>query len=166
MKISTTVHDHRIAKLTAIAIGLHLIESIIPSPLPGVKPGVANIITLYVLYRYDFGTAVWVSMLRIFASSLLLGQFLSPTFVLSLGGGVFSLGALWLGYRLPRQWFGPVSLSVLSAFAHITGQLLIVWVWLIPHAGLSYLIPIFAAAALVFGIVNGLITQRLLNRTE
>jgi heptaprenyl diphosphate synthase len=164
MKISTTVHDHRIAKLTAIAIGLHLIESIIPSPLPGVKPGVANIITLYVLYRYDFGAAVWVSMLRIFASSLLLGQFLSPTFVLSLGGGVFSLGALWLGYQLPRQWFGPVSLSVLSAFAHITGQLLIVWVWLIPHAGITYLIPAFAFFALVFGVLNGVITTKLLLR--
>lgn len=162
MKITTTVEDHRIAKLTAIAIGLHLIESIVPSPLPGVKPGIANIITLYVLYRYGFGTAAWVSMLRIFAASLLLGQFLSPTFFLSLGGGVFSLGALWLGFQLPRRWFGPISLSVLSAFAHIAGQLLIVWLWLIPHTGISYLIPVFASAALLFGIINGVITVRLL----
>jgi heptaprenyl diphosphate synthase len=102
--------------------------------------------------------------LRIFAASLLLGQFLSPTFFLSLGGGVFSLGALWLGYQLPRQWFGPISLSVLSAFAHIAGQLLIVWLWLIPHTGISYLIPVFASAALLFGIINGLITARLLQQ--
>jgi heptaprenyl diphosphate synthase len=49
------------------------------------------------------------------------------------------------------------------AFAHIAGQLLVVRLWLIPHAGLAYLIPIFAAAALFFGIINGLITSALLN---
>lgn len=165
MEIRTTLDDHRIAKLTAIAIGLHLIEAIVPSPLPGVKPGIANIITLYVLYRYDFATAAWVSLLRIFAASLLLGQFLSPTFVLSLSGGVCSLLVLGLASRLPPRWFGPVSLSVFSALAHIAGQLLVVWLWLIPHSGVSYLIPIFATSALLFGIVNGLITIRLLNHS-
>ena len=164
MKITTTPDDHRIAKLTAIAIGLHLIESIVPSPLPGVKPGIANIITLYVLYRYDFATAAWVSLLRIFAASLLLGQFLSPTFILSLSGGLCSLLVLGVASRLPLRWFGPVSLSVFSAQAHIAGQLLVVWLWLIPHNGIGYLIPIFATSALLFGIVNGLITIRLLNQ--
>lgn len=161
-EIRTTPDDHRIAKLTAIAIGLHLIEAIVPSPLPGVKLGIANIITLYVLYRYDFATAAWVSLLRIFAASLLLGQFLSPTFVLSLSGGLCSLIMLWIGSHLPKHRFGPVSLSVLSAFAHISGQLLIVRLWLIPHTGISYLIPVFAAAALLFGVVNGVIAGKLL----
>jgi Predicted membrane protein len=73
--IQTNADDHRIAKLTAFAIALHMVEAIIPSPLPGVKPGVANIVTLYVLYRFGFATAAWVSILRVFASSLLLGQF-------------------------------------------------------------------------------------------
>lgn len=161
--IRTTADDHRIAKLTAIAIGLHLIESIVPSPLPGVKPGIANIITLYVLYRYDWATAAWVSLLRVFAASLLLGQFLSPAFVLSLGGAIASLGVLAVCTQLPRRWFGPISFSIFSAFAHIAGQLLVVWLWLIPHAGVSYLIPVFVLAALVFGILNGWITQRLLH---
>ena len=162
MQIKTTVDDHRIAKLTAIAIGLHLIEAIVPSPLPGVKPGIANIITLYVLYRYGLATAAWVSLLRVFAASLLLGQFLSPTFILSLSGALCSLAILGLGSRLPANWFGPISLSIISAFAHIAGQLLIVWLWLIPHVGIAYLIPVFAAAALVFGIVNGWVTGKLL----
>ncbi|HAF00267.1 MAG TPA: heptaprenyl diphosphate synthase, partial [Methylophilaceae bacterium] len=89
--IQTTEEDHKIAKLTAFAIGLHLVESAFPSPLPGVKPGIANIVTLYVLYRYGIKTAAWVSLLRVFASSLLLGQFLSPSFLLSLGGACLSL---------------------------------------------------------------------------
>jgi heptaprenyl diphosphate synthase len=160
--IKTTADDHRIAKLAALAIGLHLIESIVPSPLPGVKPGIANIITLYVLYRFDFATAAWVSLLRVFASSLLLGNFLSPTFVLSLCGAIASLSILAAASKLPKRWFGPVTLSILAAFAHIAGQLLIVRLWLIPHAGIAYLIPMFAAAALIFGLVNGLITAKLL----
>lgn len=161
-QIQTTADDHRIAKLAAFAIALHMVEAVIPSPLPGVKPGIANIVTLYVLYQYGFATAAWVSILRVFASSLLLGQFLSPTFVLSLSGALLSLGMLWLTFKLPKKWFGPVSLSILAAFAHIAGQLIVVRLWLIPHSGVSYLIPIFATAALFFGITNGLITVRLL----
>ena len=162
VEIRTTADDHRIAKLAALAIGLHIAEAIIPSPLPGVKPGIANIVTLYVLYRFDFATAAWVSLLRVFASSLLLGNFLSPTFVLSLAGAVSSLFALALGARLSKRWFSPISLSILAAFAHIAGQLLVVRLWLIPHAGIAYLIPVFAAASLIFGLVNGLIAAKLL----
>ena len=163
LTINTTATDHHIAKLTALAIGLHLLEAVIPSPLPGVKPGIANIVTLFVLTQYGFATAAWVSLLRVFASSLLLGQFLSPTFVLSLSGAIFSLTALYFAQHLPKKYFSIVSLSILAAFAHITGQLLMVWLWLIPQAGIVYLIPIFATAALVFGLVNGLITIKLIH---
>jgi heptaprenyl diphosphate synthase len=164
-QIQTTEADHRVAKLAAIAIALHMVEAVIPSPLPGVKPGIANIVTLYVLYQYGFATAAWVSILRVFASSLLLGQFLSPTFVLSLSGALLSLCVLWLAMHLPRKWFSPISLSIFAAFAHIAGQLIVVRFWLIPHTGIVYLIPIFALAALFFGLVNGLITYRLLCKT-
>ena len=164
MQIQTTIDDHRIAKLAAFAIALHMVEALVPSPLPGVKPGIANIVTLYVLLRYDFATAAWVSILRVFASSLLLGQFLSPTFALSLSGTVLSLGTLALAVHLPRRYFGAVTLSILAAFAHIGGQLLLVRLWLIPHASVTYLIPVFGVAALIFGLINGLITQKLIRR--
>ncbi len=162
ISIQTTKDDHHIAKLTALAIGLHVLEAIFPSPLPGVKPGIANIITLYVLSQYGFGTAAWVSLLRVFASSLLLGHFLSPAFVLSLSGALLSLTALWLAQHLPKSYFSAITLSILAAFAHIAGQLLIVRLWLIPHVGVAYLIPIFAFAALVFGLLNGVICMRLI----
>jgi heptaprenyl diphosphate synthase len=162
IKISTTAQDHHIAKLTALAIGMHMFEAVIPSPLPGVKPGVANIVTLFVMYEYGFATAAWVSLLRVFASSLLLGQFLSPTFVLSLSGAILSLTVLFLAQYLPKKYFSAISLSILAAFAHIAGQLIIVRLWLIPHTSVVYLIPIFALAALFFGLLNGLITSRLL----
>jgi len=164
-QIQTTEADHRVAKLAAIAIVLHMVEAVIPSPLPGVKPGIANIVTLYVLYQYGFTTAAWVSILRVFASSLLLGQFLSPTFVLSLSGALLCLFVLWLAIHLQKKWFSPISLSIFAAFAHIAGQLIIVRLWLIPNAGVSYLIPVFAAAALFFGLVNGVIAAKLLTKS-
>lgn len=163
IKIKTTKEDHQIAKLTALAIGLHVLEAMFPSPLPGVKPGIANIITLYVLVQYGFGTAAWVSLLRVFASSLLLGHFLSPTFVLSLSGALFSLAGLYLTQHLPKAHFSVVSLSILAAFAHIAGQLIVVRLWLIPHTGVAYLIPVFALAALIFGVINGLVSNKLLH---
>jgi heptaprenyl diphosphate synthase len=164
LQIHTTQDDHRIAKLAALAIGLHLIEAVMPSPLPGVKPGIANIVTLYVLYRFGFVTAAWVSLLRVFASSLLFGNFLSPTFVLSLSGAMLSLVLLYFAQHLPRRYFGPVSLSILAALAHMLAQLLLVRFWLIPHAGVAYLIPIFMLAALFFGLINGVVTNILLKR--
>ena len=162
ISLESTPEDQRIARLTAAAIGLALIDAAIPLPLPGVKPGLANIVTLVVLARYGWATAAWVSALRVFAGSLLLGQFLSPGFFMSLCGALASLLALALAGRLPARWFGTVSWSIIAAFAHIGGQLLLARAWLIPHNGVFYLLPLFSAAALLFGIINGLIAARLL----
>ena len=162
IELTTTAEDHRIAQLAAAAIGLSLIDAAIPLPLPGVKPGLANIVTLIVLARYGWVAAAWVSGLRVIAGGLLLGQFLSPGFFMSLTGALLSLLVLGVAVRLPRRWFGPVSWSILAAFAHIGGQLLLARLWLIPHNGLFYLVPLFSVAALAFGIINGLIAARLL----
>jgi heptaprenyl diphosphate synthase len=44
----------------------------------------------------------------------------------------------------------------------MAGQLILVRFWLIPHAGVAYLVPLFMAAALLFGVINGLVTSHLL----
>jgi len=160
--LNTTADDHRIAKLAALALGLTLLEAAIPSPLPGVKPGLANIVTLVVLLQFGWKSAAWVSLLRVVAGSLLLGSFLSPGFVLSLSGAALSLAMLALTQHLPARWFGPVTHSILAAFAHFAAQILVVYWWLIPHAGIANLIPIFAAAALLFGTINGIAASLLL----
>lgn len=162
IELPITDEDRRIAWLATAAVALSLVDAAIPSPLPGVKPGLANIVTLVVLIRYGWGTTVWVSFLRVLAGSLLLGYFLAPGFFLSLAGTLCSLGTLGLARHLPGRWFGPVSLSVLAAFAHIGGQLLLARAWLIPHDGVFLLTPLFAAAALCFGTLNGLIAAKLL----
>ncbi|HRP97609.1 MAG TPA: Gx transporter family protein [Rhodocyclaceae bacterium] len=132
-------------------------------PRGGVKPGLANIVILIVLLRWGWRDAVWVALLRVFAGSLLLGQFLAPGFFLAFAGSVTSLATLGLAMHLPRRWFGPVTLSVLAAFAHIGGQLALARAWLVPHDGVFYLVPVFALAATVFGLVNGLVAARLLD---
>ena len=162
IKLQTSQADHRIAQLAAAAIGLSLIDAAIPLPLPGVKPGLANIVTLVVLARFGWGAAAWVTGLRVVAGSLLLGQFLAPGFFMSLVGALFSLLALALVCRWPQRCFGPVSWSVFAAFAHIGGQVFLARIWLIPHNGIFYLVPFFALAALAFGIINGLVAARLL----
>src|SRR5512146_416759 len=101
-----------------------------------------------------------------FAGSLLFGNFLAPGFFLSLSGAVCSLAVLALSLHLPQRWFGPVTDSVLAAFAHIAGQMAVVYLWLIPHSGIAYLIPIFATAALVFGTVNGLVAARFMDNGD
>lgn len=164
--LHTTDEDHRVARMAAVALGLTILEGAIPSPLPGVKPGLANIVTLIVLARYGWRIAAWVSLLRVLAGSLLFGNFLTPGFFLSLSGALLSLLVLALAQRLPSGGFGPVSHSIYAAFAHISGQMLVVYLWLIPHAGIAYLIPIFATAALVFGTVNGLIAARFMDNAR
>lgn len=162
--IELAVHpeDRRIARLAALAIGLTLAEAALPSPIPGVKPGLANIVILMVLLQHGWRAAAWVSALRVLAGGMLLGSLFTPGFWLSLTGAMFSLAILALARHLPKAHFGPISLSVLAAFGHVGGQLALAGAWLLPGVALIKLLPVFAATALVFGAVNGVIVARLL----
>lgn len=161
-ELAVTPDDRRIARYAAAAIALAVAETALPSPLPGIKPGLANIVILVVLVRHGWRDAAWVALLRVIAGSLVVGQFLAPGFFLALAGAVASLAVLALARYLPARLFGPVSASVLAAFAHIGGQLALARAWLVPHDGVWLLLPLFATAALVFGAVNGLVAARLL----
>ncbi|MCL1860440.1 MAG: Gx transporter family protein [Proteobacteria bacterium] len=162
IELTSTAEDDRVARYAAAAIALTVAEAAIPLPLPGVKPGLANIVILVVLARWGWREAAWVSLLRVFAASLLLGQFLAPGFFLSLAGALASLLALAGAACLPKKWFGPVSTSIFAAFAHIGAQLILARLWLVPHDGVFYLAPLFGAAAVLFGLVNGLVAAALL----
>jgi heptaprenyl diphosphate synthase len=156
--------DRRIAALAAAAVGLSVAEAAIPLPLPGLKPGLANIVTLVVLVRFGWRVAAWVTLLRVVASALALGSFLTPTFLMSLTGGIASLLVLAALVRLPGGWVGAVGLSVLAALAHMSAQLLLVDLWLLPGVSLAGLLPVFLAVAWLTGLVNGLVAARLIGR--
>ena len=164
LTLPTTQQDHRIAWLTALAITIHLVESVIPSPLPGLKPGLANVITITVLCLYGWSSAAWVSMLRVLVGSLLLGTFLSPTFLLSLAGALGSVLILWPASRLPGRGLSSIGYSVLASLAHISCQFVAAYLLFIPHPGLWKLFPVLPSFALLLGIFNGIISQTLLKR--
>ncbi len=166
----TTHEDHRIALLAALAISIHIIESAFPSPLPGVKPGLANVITLFTFIRYGWQTALQVSLLRVVISSLLLGTFLSPTFLLSLSGALFSLGCLTL-LQWPFRYFSllhyqpsAIGYAIIASVSHMSAQFLAAWYFFIPHPGLFKLFPILITFAVILGLISGIITQLLIRR--
>lgn len=164
MRIQTTREDHRVAWLAALAITIHVAESALPSPLPGVKPGLANIITVIALLTFGWRMAAWVNLLRVLAGSLLIGSFLTPTFMLSLNGALASLCVLGLATRLPGRGFGPIGYSLLAAQAHMAGQFTAAYWLFVPNAALLNLLPLFMTAALLFGLVSGTIAAAMLQK--
>jgi uncharacterized membrane protein len=162
--VPTTRQDHRIAWLTALAITIHIAESALPSPFPGIKPGLANVVTIVALVQYGWGTAAWVALMRVLIGSLLIGTFLSPTFLLSLSGAVASITALRLASWVPGRGFGPVGYCLLAAMAHMGAQFFTAYFVFIPHAGLFRLLPVFMTASLIFGVTSGIIAQMALHR--
>jgi len=166
--LQTSREDHLVAALAALAISIHIAESSLPSPLPGIKPGLANVVTLIVLCRYGWRMAAWVSFLRVLVGSILIGTFLSPTFFLSASGAIANLLVLGLLYalskKLPGWAVGPIGLSLAGAMAHMTGQFWIAYVLFIPHPGILALFPVLLSLAAVLGIVSGILTRAVLAR--
>lgn len=164
LRLQSTPEDHRIAWFAALAVVIHVFESALPSPIPGIKPGLANIITVIVLCTYGWRAAAWVNLLRVLAGSLLLGTFLSPTFMLSFTGALCSVMILMLASQLPGRGFGPIGFSLLAAMAHISGQFIVAWALFIPHPGLWQLFPVLLTFAIVLGTINGIISLYVIKR--
>lgn len=160
----TTPEDHRIAWLAALAIAIHVLEAHLPAPLPGVKPGLANVITVVTLMLYGWRSATWVSILRVLAGSLFIGSFLTPTFMLSLSGALCALAALGVTRWIPGRGVSAIGASVLAALAHMGGQFTAAYFLFIPHPQLLKLLPILMTAALIFGVVSGTIAHAMLSR--
>ena len=172
--VKTTRDDYLVAALAALAITIHIAESALPSPLPGIKPGLANVVTLLVLCRYGWRMAAWVTLLRVLVGSILIGTFLSPTFFLSASGAIASISTLGLLYAFsykklsgvpqPRSsWaIGPLGLGLAAAMAHMSGQLWVAYTLFVPHPGILTLFPVLLALASVLGIVSGILTRTVL----
>ena len=111
LKIKPEREDVLIARFAAFAIGIHVLESVLPSPIPGIKPGFANIVTLLVFMLYGVGSAAWVSILRVMVGSLIVGTFLSPTFVLSFSGAIVSLCVLYCCDRFNKRFLTPENIN-------------------------------------------------------
>ena len=164
--LRSTREDHLIAALATLAIAIHVAESALPMPLPGAKPGLANVIVIVALLRYGWKTAAWVSMLRVLAGSIVIGTFLSPSFMLSLSGAVAAIAAVGLVWALRPAALGPIGYSVIAALAHMAAQFHVAWLLFIPHPALFGLLPILMTLALIFGLTSDIIVQAALTRMK
>jgi heptaprenyl diphosphate synthase len=166
--IQTTRDDHLIAGFTALAITIHIAESALPSPLPGIKPGLANVVTLLVLCRFGWQMAAWVSLLRVLVGSILIGTFLSPSFFLSASGALASVATLGLLVAISRalpSWApGAIGLGLAAALAHMTGQFWVAYFLFVPHSGLLALYPVLMTLAAILGVLSGWLTRTVLAR--
>lgn len=162
LTFTATQDDYRIAWLAALAITIHIAESVLPAPLPGIKPGLANVVTIATLLLYGWRAAVWVSLLRVVVGSILIGTFLTPTFVLSFAGAVAALAVIGLGSLLPGRGLGPVGYCLLASMAHIAAQFYVAYRLFIPHQALLGLLPVLMTVAIGFGLLSGLLVQAMM----
>jgi len=185
-KVAVTEEDILVASFAALAILIHIAESALPSLLPGIKPGLANVVTLICLQRYGVRMACWVALLRVVVGSLMLGTFLGPPFILSLSGALSSLIMLILLHKwneccsaktqvqstipanIPesdskqrRPWLpvGAIGMALIAAQAHIAAQFVVAYYLFVPHPGIFSLLPVMQSAALFFGALTGMIAN-------
>jgi heptaprenyl diphosphate synthase len=152
--------------LLAMATALHVLEGLFPIPLPfpGVKLGLANIITLLILYLYDLRAGLTVAIARVFLGSLLGGTFLAPGFFLALTGAVVSTLIMALLVN-KTDCFSPLGISLAGAVGHNLGQLVMASL-LLQNQAIFFYLPVLLLAAIPTGLVTGYILQRLLERLE
>ncbi|MDE5546303.1 MAG: Gx transporter family protein [Anaeroplasmataceae bacterium] len=151
-----------ISMLLAMAIVLNILESFIHFGIPGVKLGLANIIILIMLYEFKSYEALAVDVLRILLVGLLRGNFLSPTFIMSLSGGLLSFLIMYLFSRI--KVFSPIGVSVLGAVSHATGQVIAAILMLGTQAVVYYL-PFIGILSIGTGIISGIITRLYLRKS-
>ncbi|MGL5914892.1 MAG: Gx transporter family protein [Culicoidibacterales bacterium] len=151
--------------LLAMACVIQFFETILPLPIPipGVKLGLANCMTLLVLYRYGGKRAWQFSIARVVIVSFITGTFLSVPFWLSSGGAVVSLLCMTSLYRW--RYFSIIGVSIMGALGHSIGQVLSVRLLLQIRQVIIYL-PILLAVSLVTGSLIGWISGQLLPLIE
>lgn len=139
---------------TTLALAIFAVESAIPPlvPIPGVKLGLANIITLAVLTNYSEKDALCVLSARILLSALLFGQAVSLLY--SLAGGILCFAAMCMANRLLRGHFLFLT-SILGAVFHNLGQLLTALLITSTPGVLSYL-PFLLLSGILTGLFTGL----------
>jgi uncharacterized membrane protein len=159
--------SYRIALLSSYALALHGLESLIPMPLPWIRVGLSNIITLMTLLLFGFRAAMMVTLTRVTLASLFNGSFLGPGFILSLGGGISSILSVACVFMLLPGVFGPVGLSLIGALFHNLSQLLLAYALFIQKAEPVLIVcPVLIFLGTITGLVNGLTTDLLIRNLK
>ena len=148
------------AVLTALALGLSVMENLFPVtaaiPLPGVKLGLANIVTVFALYTLGPKNALSILIARCLLGSLFAGNF--SALLYSLLGGVLAM-LVMIGLKQCRR-LSVFGVSIGGAAAHNVGQICAAIITLGDTAVLGYL-PVLLGVSLITGTLTGFIASLL-----
>lgn len=157
------------ALFICIAAVLSAVETWLPPicPLPGVRVGLGNIVTMFILYiggRWSSAETMAVVIIRCFVAAFITGMVMNLFY--GVMGGICSLGTMLLLRRLlpkkDRENWLPV-VGVGGAIAHIAGQLLTAVIIYNNIYVLAYT-PILLASAIIGGAFTGICTLLLLKK--
>lgn len=150
------------AMLTAIALTIFMIEAQIPAlvPIPGIKLGLANIVTVFAVFALGPKDAAAILFVRIFLGAVFAGNF--STILYSGAGGLCAI-AITIGLRrvltVKQLWVA----GSLSAIGHSLGQMGVAIAVTGTPAIAAYL-PVMVLCSVITGFFTGLCAQLLLNR--
>ncbi len=144
---------------------LHAVEAWLPLPVPvpGVKLGLANIVSLVVIELYGWRPALAVAVARVVLGSLLGGAFLGPSFALGLTGAAASTLAMAYAHARWRPALSLVGVSVLGAAVHNLAQIAVAAL-LVASAAIFWYLPYLVLFALPTGLATGLTAAYFLAR--
>ena len=159
---------YKIALLVALACVLQIAESLIPHPIPGLRLGLANMLTLTAMVVLGFRYALEVAVLRTLLSAFIMGTFMSPTFILSFSGAVLSTLIMGFFYWLSGVHFrfrlSIIGISIIGAFCHNLVQLYLAYLLLVKHAGVFVFFPWLSIGAVATGWVVGVVASGVCRR--
>lgn len=153
----------RISMLTAIALIIFIIEAQLPplAPIPGIKLGLANVITLVTLCWFGRRESFFVAMLRIVLGSVFAGHMMS--FMYSAAGGLLCFLVMSLTIKALKNKLWVV--SILGALAHNVGQIAVAVFVTSTWQIIAYL-PILAVSAVITGAFTGLAAGFVVKRRK
>lgn len=146
----------RLAMLLALGLVLHVVESAFLGPLsvPGVKLGLANIVSVLAILAYGWRWGLLLGLARVALGSLITGTLLSLGFMLALSGAVTSCLVMAAARRVAGDRLGTLGLSVLGALTHNLAQLGVFALWA-RQAGVFYYLPPLMLVAVPTGVLTG-----------
>lgn len=155
----------RCAVLTALALAISVAEGLVPLtvlvPLPGLRLGLANLVTIFALCRFSGREALGILTARCLLGALVGGNLSALAY--SLTGGLLALAVMWLLLHVSvLSLFG---VCIAGAAAHNTGQILAASVVLGSPAVVLYLPPLLLAS-IVTGAVTGAASILLVQRVR
>ena len=148
--------------LLALSVALNVIEASLPlfnGYIPGLKLGLANIVTLFIIYQFSLKDAFYVGILRVFLVGILRTGLFSTTFFFSLSGVIFSIICMYLAKNFLK--LSIVGVSIVGSIAHSTGQVL-TSILLLQMSSMIYYLPWLLLFSIPTGILVGLICKQLI----